>query len=452
MNPLQHAGAPMTSTKKTKAKAKKSTGVKRARNQSAASLAKQLKSCADTKAKNKKEKEEEKAREAEEKKRQKEETIRNKKANFFNGRIRTNTSVIDTHTEGNSSTCDGVTVRAIGNNNDNNNNDIMNVDLGESNTRNDNDINTAAETTADNNNNEKEVEDAVVEGSLVVNNAAPESITPYDVIANLDYDEGEDAGKTDADDPPTEKCGVMYICTKAVMERLQKEVRGDFNGETWLLDILRDNDWWLKTYHVPDITKKLQLVKEYDAYYRDIYVWLPDVRWKDPAKTFMPCCPNCKCNTNVGPHGFRDNHFGRQVVGMTSTYYVMSRRYICHECRCNVVKAKEDVEKVAQQNGLSIEVESVESESVFMTYTFMAYDRRILHLFKYNRGVLKFPAYLTWRAGVDKLVLKLLRPLQDMQAVVFRGYPICYSSCIQTSTKISASSMSMQYLSSENQF
>jgi len=34
-------------------------------------------------------------------------------------------------------------------------------------------------------------------------------------------------------------------------------------------------------------------------------------------------------------------------------------------------------------------------------------------LFKYNRGETEFPAYFTWRAGLDKTIINMMRPLFD---------------------------------------
>ncbi len=42
----------------------------------------------------------------------------------------------------------------------------------------------------------------------------------------------------------------------------------------------------------------------------------------------------------------------------------------------------------------------------------MGWDSRILPLFPYGRG-LEFPAFLTWRAGVDSMVVDIMRPLFD---------------------------------------
>ncbi|KAL7489605.1 LOW QUALITY PROTEIN: hypothetical protein ACHAW6_015275 [Cyclotella cf. meneghiniana] len=56
-------------------------------------------------------------------------------------------------------------------------------------------------------------------------------------------------------------------------------------------------------------------LKLFDAYYQDVYVWLPDIHWED----CMLCCPSCRSNEDVINHGFHENHFGRVIVGMKET-------------------------------------------------------------------------------------------------------------------------------------
>ncbi len=228
------------------------------------------------------------------------------------------------------------------------------------------------------------------------------------IIANLDYNDEEEYGKNESDEVPLEgRGGVQQKYVEAVQKRIQVEVNSNFTGNKWLLKILNENDWWIKREKVSTIISELKLNKEHAAYYRDVYVWLPDIRWPTVEKKMMPSCPNCKCNNRVGPHAFRDNHFGRVVVSLTETYYIISRRYICHECKQMIEQAKSDVESHASAKNLSVQIESSSRQ-----YTFMAWDRRILPLYKDGRGEL-FPAILTWKAGIDKEVMDFMRSLYD---------------------------------------
>ena len=99
----------------------------------------------------------------------------------------------------------------------------------------------------------------------------------------------------------------------------------------------------------------LQLVDFEPAYIRDVYVWLPDVRW---GRDSMPCCPTCETATHVGNHGFQSKHharrcapatastqhitpglpllpagmIARRVLASNTHYFIMSRRYTCRHC------------------------------------------------------------------------------------------------------------------------
>lgn len=249
------------------------------------------------------------------------------------------------------------------------------------------------------------------DGVVVINNPTVSEIESGDVTANLDFDD-EAASKKGSDDCSDDKLpGIQQAYVEAIQKRLQSEVsKDDKNSKNlWLLEHLRGNNWWIRRCHAKWVVKRLGIKRDYLAYYRDVYVWLPDVMWPDKVKnTFMPCCPNCKTNDRVGPHCFRSNHFGRLVVDLHETYYVISRRYICYECQEVSQKAKVQVEAFAEENNVSADIEVDEDAS----YTFMGWDERILPLFRYGRGN-RFPAYLTWRAGVDKKVVNMMRSMYD---------------------------------------
>jgi hypothetical protein len=122
----------------------------------------------------------------------------------------------------------------------------------------------------------------------------------------------------------------------------------------------------------------------------------------------MPCCPSCKSNERVGPHAFRDNHFGRVVVDLTETYYVLGRRYICLECKNKSHHLKAVLQETAAAN--NIQIDEVRDNEV--QYTFMGWNDKSLPLFPCGIGN-KFPAILTWKAGLDKKVVDMMRPLFD---------------------------------------
>ena len=172
--------------------------------------------------------------------------------------------------------------------------------------------------------------------------------------------------------------GVQREYVKAIQQRLQYEVKdNDKLVDSWLLNLLDENDWWVRKCHVPKVLKKLKMNAHPLAYYRDVYVWLPDVRnWKSTGGTCMPSCPNCKSSERVGPHAFRDNHFGRVVVDLTETYYVLGRRYICLECKNKSHQLKAALQETAAANNITIgEVRADEIQNTFMGWNIKSLPR-----------------------------------------------------------------------------
>lgn len=143
-----------------------------------------------------------------------------------------------------------------------------------------------------------------------------------DVIdANLDIDEDETRADNHCDEGDLlNECdlGVQQEYVKAVQLRLGDEVREDNKStDLYLLEHLKDNDWRIRKEHAPKFSRKLGLSETNSAYYRDVYVWLPDIRWPG----CMPCCPTCLSNDQVGNNGFHTNHFGQLIVGLKENYY-----------------------------------------------------------------------------------------------------------------------------------
>ena len=143
--------------------------------------------------------------------------------------------------------------------------------------------------------------------------------------------------------------------------------------DPWLKNYLFKNDWIIKKRDAPSTAKLLSLPAANKAYYRDVHVWLPDVRW---GKKMMPSCPHCRTNKDVNMHGFRSNHHGRLVVGLEENYHMISRRYMCRCCRRENKELKRSVETFASQNHVVVNVEEVK-----LKYTFMGWDMQSLPLF-----------------------------------------------------------------------
>lgn len=120
----------------------------------------------------------------------------------------------------------------------------------------------------------------------------------------------------------------MQIYLRAVQSNLQKELLPGSVSRA-LRSLLDENDWWLRSIHAKKVCSLIDIEFSESAYYRDIFVWLPDVRWGNYS---MPPCPNCCSSKNVKNHGWRDNHIGRRIVALNTNYFALSRRYKCVVC------------------------------------------------------------------------------------------------------------------------
>ena len=162
--------------------------------------------------------------------------------------------------------------------------------------------NSAADNTAQANN-DSEKHDVVTIDNPAINGV----VNPADATANLDYDEDEakKKGSNDFDDDTAP--GIQQRYVKAIQKQLQCEVSKDNKNinNQWLVQRLRKNDWWIRkehylwfirTYNNTREKEEDKLNKEYKAYYSDVFVWFPHVRWETPDKKYMPYCPTCKSN------------------------------------------------------------------------------------------------------------------------------------------------------------
>jgi hypothetical protein len=76
---------------------------------------------------------------------------------------------------------------------------------------------------------------------------------------------------------------VMQTYLKAVQGRLKSETSGNATGQglngAWLIEHLKGNNWWLRKERAKWVCGKLHVQFSEPEYYRDILIWLPDVRW-----------------------------------------------------------------------------------------------------------------------------------------------------------------------------
>ena len=208
-------------------------------------------------------------------------------------------------------------------------------------------------------------------------------------------------------DEPVDSVMGQYL--KAVHNRMQAETTSTperlnldcIVGDKWLLRRLRDSNWWLRASSARSVCLKLGLEFGEESYYRDIRIWLPDEEFG-----IKPPCVDCGQSDQVSSHCFRDNHFGRRITHLTENYFVISKRYSCKRCQDEAVAAKLAATERALAAGLEVVAGDVPQ------ITFMGWDARSVALLPHGYGD-EFPAFLTWRGGVDKVIIDLMRPLCD---------------------------------------
>ena len=156
----------------------------------------------------------------------------------------------------------------------------------------------------------------------------------------------------------------MGVYLKAVHDRLRSETTGVVSrqplADKWLLRMLKEDgaEWWLRASKAKVVCSKLSIEYGEPLYYRDIYVWIFDLRWGDEA---LPPCVECKKIDQVGVHDYHAKNSGRRVCGLTVHYFVMSRRYTCHRCKKKAKEMKAAAIAAAQAAGLNVQEEGISS-------------------------------------------------------------------------------------------
>ena len=183
------------------------------------------------------------------------------------------------------------------------------------------------------------------------------------IVANLDVDdtdnmELDDWAEAEPDDnnkrasKVTANTGIQQDYMRAIHDRLKREAKGDLKAlePCWLLEHLKENDWWIRKEQAWMIIRYLKDKKKSEStyadvelrthnklYYRNIKVWMPELMWEG----VYPPCPTCKSDTDVETHGFNSDHIGRLVIGVKENYNIITRRYKCKGCE----KKKRELEK-----------------------------------------------------------------------------------------------------------
>lgn len=237
----------------------------------------------------------------------------------------------------------------------------------------------------------------------------PQSLQPEGIDADNSDDEGDSNDITDED---FEVAGsVMATYLEAIQKQIRKEISKRSTGASAQLvrliikPILDEHEWWIPQSLARKVCLALDIAFEEPAYYRDVFVWLPDWRWGPEGD---PVCPECLSPKHVRPHGFQNNHFARLVYKMSGHYFVMSRRYIC---TCCAAKLKDAAARAADAHGLKIA--PVQKETDIGAGTFMGYDPISRENHPRSYGSDYFPAFFTHRGAVDLSIVDLMRPLYN---------------------------------------
>ena len=147
-------------------------------------------------------------------------------------------------------------------------------------------------------------------------------------------DDDDDADIGDFDDAAESYCPVdtlmgQYIT--ALKREISKELQQTAEmPPKWLMQHLETNGFVVRAESAPSMCSKLQVNYTWQdkEYYRDVHFWLPDVQHK-----ILPPCPNGCGTKDIGNHGFDYDHPGRRITTTDSCYYLVTRRYVCHECK-----------------------------------------------------------------------------------------------------------------------
>ena len=239
--------------------------------------------------------------------------------------------------------------------------------------------------------------------------------TNINIVPNLDVEDADDMALDDGagaepDDngkrasKVTARRGIQQDYMRAIHDRLRCEAKGGLKAlePSWLLDHLKENDWWIRKEQAWTMIKNLkdkqkskstyadvELQTHNKLYYRNINVWMPELMWEG----VYPPCPTCKSDKNVETHGFNSDHIGRLVIGVSENYNIITRRYKCKGCE----KRKREMEK-----------DMKDGETVKLKYTHMGWDPVSLSHMAFGCGD-EFPAELSHKAALDKSLHDMMR-------------------------------------------
>lgn len=282
---------------------------------------------------------------------------------------------------------------------------------------------------------------------------------------------------------------MMDILCQKVQERLQLELspkKKSMVSDRWLLRLLAQNSFWIRAGHIivrNGVLRRQDGVRSpramtFDAvrpvpevfYYRDLFVWLPDLMFATTLSTrTLLTCPSCSSSYDNKVHGYLKArrcydplphvltlpgplHLVSTVPRLTSArlctihrvfsfpedYFVMARRHLCKACYAARLLERAEILRERRKRG---ENDTTIFRAQYKTpqYTWASYNKKVLDELPAGRGAC-FPArlgkrWLTYarflgergsashacadhscpppRSGFDILLLDMLRPLLD---------------------------------------
>jgi len=258
-------------------------------------------------------------------------------------------------------------------------------------------------------------------------------------------DHGEDDAEPDSDSED-EDAGLTgkarySKCMGEMISKLQDAISNKL--EPWLKTHLETNDWWVRACHAKYICKILKIKYAERGYYKDIRFWFPDIRWNT-----QPHCPNCKCSDKVTRNGRDPDTPARRVTGLNNSFFILCFTY--QRGRCKEANDKKKATKAAKRpkkksretmlarvavgtmmgwltrqphldyfdltgdDGLEVNVDTANAEgegAAAIPHNFRARHPECLRRCTYEP---LFPAFFTWRAGVDRALVDMQVPLIEV--------------------------------------
>ncbi|CEP11895.1 hypothetical protein [Parasitella parasitica] len=200
--------------------------------------------------------------------------------------------------------------------------------------------------------------------------------------SNNDYEEIENEDEEDQveEEEEEEKAQEDHIDEEEDMDNLPDGTDLTIYFEELQSRLAREgfpSEYTKETFWIEPVNSFFALMKckSNKALYRPrVFLWLPHHLLANKMKDLQ--CPKCN-NRSLEVKGFNKNPHARKIVDLSSCFYLMSTRYICTETGCATSLNAHD-NRIIQQLPLELQME--------------------------------FPAVLSSKGGVSKVVADLLRP------------------------------------------